>query len=67
MHENIVYITEKYIGACKYQIYFSYSTCSKQNDDNLYKICNDYIKLSIVFHPMAIFLGSMENQFLPGI
>ena len=40
---------------------------SKQNDDNLYEICNSYIKLSIVFHPMAIFGGNMENKVLPGI
>ena len=41
---------------------------SDQNDDNLYDICYGYIKLSMVFHPMAIFfVGNMENKFLPGI
>ena len=30
---------------------------SERNDDNLYEICDGYIKLSIVFHPMAIFFG----------
>ena len=40
---------------------------SKKNDDNFFEIFDGCIKLNIVFHPMAIFLGSMENKFLPGI
>jgi retron-type reverse transcriptase len=30
----------------------------KENNDNPYENYNNYIKLSIVFHPMIIFLGS---------
>jgi hypothetical protein len=29
----------------------------KENNDNPYEIHNNYIELSIVFHPMIIFLG----------
>jgi hypothetical protein len=38
-----------------------------ENNDNLYEIYNNYIKLSIVFHPMIIFLGNKKIEFLPGI
>ena len=31
-----------------------------ENNDNPYEIYNNYIKLSRVFHPMIIFLGSEE-------
>jgi hypothetical protein len=30
----------------------------KENNDNRYEIHNNYIELSIVFHPMIIFLGN---------
>jgi hypothetical protein len=30
----------------------------KENNDNPYEIHNNYIELSIVFHPMIIFLGN---------
>jgi hypothetical protein len=30
----------------------------KENNDNPYENYNNYIKLSIVFHPMIIFLGN---------
>ena len=36
---------------------------SKQKDDYLYEICNGYIKLSIVFHPMAIFWEIWKINF----
>ena len=39
---------------------------SNQNDDTSYEICDAYVKLSIDFHPMAIFLGNKEVKFLPG-
>ena len=39
-------------GKVKYNALYS-----DQNDDNLYDICYGYIKLSMVFHPMAIFFG----------
>ena len=32
----------------------------KENNDNPYEIHNNYIKLSIVFHPMIIFLGNKK-------
>jgi hypothetical protein len=31
-----------------------------ENIDNPYEIHNNYIKLSIVFHPMIIFLGNKK-------
>jgi hypothetical protein len=31
-----------------------------ENNDNPYEIHNHYIKLSIVFHPMIIFLGNKK-------
>ena len=36
-----------------------------ENNDNPYENYNNYIKLSIVFHPMIIFLGN--KKILPGI
>jgi hypothetical protein len=33
----------------------------KENNDNPYEINNNYIKLSIVFHPMIIFLGNKKT------
>ena len=39
----------------------------KENNGNPYEINNVYIKLSIVFHPMIIFLGNKNISFLPGI
>jgi hypothetical protein len=38
-----------------------------ENNDNPYENYNNYIKLSIVFHPMIIFLGNKNIKFLPGI
>jgi hypothetical protein len=35
----------------------------KENNDNPYEIHNNYIKLSIVFHPMKIFLGIKKLNF----
>ena len=32
----------------------------KENNDNPYEIHNNYIELSIVFHPMIIFLGNTK-------
>ena len=32
----------------------------KENNDNSYEIHNNYIELSIVFHPMIIFLGNKK-------
>ena len=32
----------------------------KENNGNPYEIHNNYIKLSIVFHPMIIFLGNKK-------
>ena len=32
----------------------------KENNDNPYEIHNNYIELSIVFHPMIIFLGNKK-------
>ena len=39
----------------------------KENNDNPYEIHNIYIKLSIVLHPMIIFLGNKNISFLPGV
>ena len=33
----------------------------KENNDNPYEIHNNYIELSIVFHPMIIFFRKEEN------
>ena len=33
----------------------------KENNDNPYEIHNNYIELSIVFHPMIIFFRKLEN------
>jgi hypothetical protein len=32
----------------------------KENNDNPYEMHNKYIELSIVFHPMIIFLGNKK-------
>jgi hypothetical protein len=32
----------------------------KENNGNPYEIHNNYIKLSIIFHPMIIFLGNKK-------
>ena len=39
----------------------------KENNDNPYEIYNNCIEISIVFHPMIIFLGNNKIEFLPGI
>ena len=38
-----------------------------ENNDYPYENYNNYIKLSIVFHPMIIFLGNKDIKFLPCI
>ena len=38
-----------------------------ETNDYPYENYNNYIKLSIVFHPMIIFLGNKDIQFLPCI